>query len=49
MEYVYIVIAILVVINKFTYAERSTWDYFMIALGFLIIGTSVYRLFFKKN
>ena len=48
MEYVYMGIAALIIIMKFTQPERGTWDYFMIAVGFVLIGASLYRLFLKK-
>lgn len=48
MEYVYIAIAAIIIFSKLQQPERSTWDYGMIAVGLVLIGTSLYRLFLKK-
>lgn len=48
MEYVYIAIAAIIIYSKLQQPERSTWDYSMIAVGCILIGTSLYRLFIKK-
>jgi uncharacterized membrane protein YgdD (TMEM256/DUF423 family) len=48
MEYVYMGIAALLIIMKLVQPERDLWDYFMIAVGSVLISASLYRLFFKK-
>ncbi len=48
MEYVYIAIAAFIIYSKLQQPERNTWDYAMIVVGFILIATSLYRLFLKK-
>ena len=49
MEYVYMAIGVFILYGKSQKAVLTTWDYVMVALCFVAIGLSIYRLFIKKN
>ncbi len=49
MEYVYILVALFFIVTKWNIVVKSSWDYYLIVAGFLIIAAAIYRLFFEKN
>ncbi len=48
LEYVWILVAVFMIVSKINKPERDSWDYGIIALSCIIIGTALYRLFIKK-
>ena len=48
LEYVWVLVAVFMIISKFNKPERSSWDYGIVALSVIIIVMALYRLFVKK-
>lgn len=49
MEYVYMGIAVLIILSKLSKPDRDMWDYTMILVGSGLISLSIYRLYVAKK